>query len=323
MEFVRLAGKIAASAPFGQRATDMKIGLIFPGQGAQYVGMGKSLYDGNYAASLVFNLAGKILGESFLNLLFCGPENDLTATNCCQPALFTHSYAAVEAMRSLYPEKQAEIAFGLSLGEISALCVAGVFDFETGLKITRMRGYLMQKACESTHGTMVSLIGGMFDDILEICDKTGVEIANVNCPGQVVISGECGAMQSAIEMAEKMSFKRVFPLKVAGAYHSRLMAEASVDFEKFVSDIEFEDPKIGIISNVTADFVATGEEVKRLLVEQIVSPVLFAKCCERAICCGVKKFFECGAGKILSGLIKRVSSDVTVTSLDNITDFNL
>ncbi|MDR2435969.1 MAG: ACP S-malonyltransferase [Puniceicoccales bacterium] len=301
----------------------MKTGLIFPGQGAQYVGMGKSLCEGNHAASLVFNQAGKVLGESFLNALFCGPENDLTATGCCQPALFTHSYAAVEAMRSLYPEKQAEIAFGLSLGEISALCVAGVFDFETGLKITHMRGNLMQKACENTRGTMVSLIGGMFGDILEICDKTGVEIANVNCPGQVVISGECGAMQSAIALAEKMPFKRIFPLKVAGAYHSRLMAEAGVGFEKFINDIEFEGPKIGIISNVTADFVRTGEEAKRLLVKQIVSPVLFAKCCERAIRCGAKKFFECGAGKVLSGLMKRVNPDVTVTSLDNIADFNL
>ncbi|MDR2720664.1 MAG: ACP S-malonyltransferase [Puniceicoccales bacterium] len=301
----------------------MKIGLIFPGQGAQCVGMGKSLYDGNRAASLVFKLAEKVIGESFLNTLFCGPECNLTATSCCQPALFTHSYAAAEVMRDLYPEKQAEITFGLSLGEISALCISGVFDFETGLKITHMRGSLMQKACENTHGTMVSLIGGMFDDILEICDKTGVEIANVNCPGQVVISGECGAMQSAIAMAEKMPFKRIFPLKVAGAYHSQLMAEACVGFEKFVNDIKFEDPKIGVISNVTADFMKTGEDAKRLLVKQIVSPVLFAKCCERAICCGVKIFFECGTGKILSGLMKRVNPDVAVTSLDNISDFNL
>jgi [acyl-carrier-protein] S-malonyltransferase len=301
----------------------MKIATIFPGQGAQYAGMGKSLYDGNHAASLVFEQAGKILGESFLNALFCGPEEILTATSCCQPALFTHSCAAAAAMGSLYPEKRAEIAFGLSLGEISALCVAGVFDFETGLGITRMRGCLMQKACESTRGTMVSLVGGMFDDVLEICGETGVEVANVNCPGQVVISGECGAMQSAIGMAEKMPFKRIFPLKVAGAYHSRLMAEAAAGFEKFMGDIEFKDPKIGVISNVTADFVKTGEDAKRLLVRQIVSPVLFSKCCERAIRSGVRKFFECGAGKVLGGLVKRINPDVSVTALDNISDFNL
>ncbi|MDR3274237.1 MAG: ACP S-malonyltransferase [Puniceicoccales bacterium] len=301
----------------------MNIGLIFPGQGSQYVGMGKSLYDENHAASLIFELARKILGESFLNTLFCGPEEDLTATNCCQSALFVHSYAAVEAMRSLYPEKRAEVAFGLSLGELSALCIAEVFDFETGLKIAHARGSLMQKACENTRGTMVSLIGGMFDDILEICDKTGVEIANMNCPGQIVISGEYDSMQSAIEIAKKMSFKRIFPLKVAGAYHSRLMAEASASFEKFLRDIEFNDPKMKVISNVTADFVKTGEDAKRLLVKQIVSPVLFDKCCERAIRSGVRNFFECGAGKVLSGLMKRINSDANVVSLDNIADFNL
>lgn len=285
--------------------------------------MGRSLCEGNYAAAQVFKRASEILGESFLNTLFYGPDEDLTATNCCQPALFTHGYAAVAAMDSLYPEKRAEVTFGLSLGELTALCVAEVFNFEIGLKIAHMRGTLMQKACENTRGAMVSLIGGMFDDILEICGKTGVEIANMNCPGQVVISGEYNGMQSALEMAEKMSFKRIFPLKVAGAYHSRLMGEARASFEKFVENIEFKDPKINIISNVSADFVKTGEEARGLLVKQITSPVLFAKCCERAIGSGVKTFFECGPGKILAGLMKRINPGVSVISLDNIADFNL
>ncbi|MDR0679810.1 MAG: ACP S-malonyltransferase [Puniceicoccales bacterium] len=301
----------------------MNIGLIFPGQGAQYVGMGRSLCEGNHSAAQVFKRASEVLGESFLNTLFCGPDEDLTTTNCCQPALFTHGYAAVAAMGSLYPEKRAEVAFGLSLGELTALCIAEVFNFETGLKIAHSRGALMQKACENTRGTMVSLIGGMFDDILEICDKTGVEIANMNCPGQVVISGEYNGMQSALEMAEKMSFKRIFPLKVAGAYHSRLMGEARASFEKFVESIEFKDPKINVISNVSADFVKTGEGAKGLLVKQITSPVLFAKCCESAIGSGVKTFFECGPGKVLAGLMKRINPEVSVISLDNIADFNL
>ncbi|MDR1255612.1 MAG: ACP S-malonyltransferase [Puniceicoccales bacterium] len=301
----------------------MNIGFIFPGQGAQCVTMGKSLYDGNHAASLVFERASKVLGDSFLNTLFCGPEEVLMATDRCQPALFVHSCAAVEAMRSLYPEKRAEVLFGLSLGELSALCIAEVFDFETGLRVAQMRGNLMQKACEDTRGTMVSLVGGIFDDALEICDKTGVEVANLNCPGQVVISGECGAMQSAIEMAEKMSFKRIFPLKVAGAYHSKLMGGAAADFEKFLGGIGFRDPKIGVISNVSADFVKTGEEAKRLLIKQITSPVLFQKCCERAMRSGVKNFFECGTGKVLAGLVKRINADAKVVTLDKIEDFNL
>jgi [acyl-carrier-protein] S-malonyltransferase len=301
----------------------MGIGFIFPGQGAQYVGMGRSLYDGNHAAALVFERANRALGGAFLDVLFCGPEEVLTDSSHCQLALFVHSCAVVEALHSLYPEKRHEVAFGLSLGELSALHSANVFDFETGLKIVQTRGELMQRACENTPGTMVSLFGGMFDDVLELCNETGVEVANVNCPGQVVISGECESMRSAIEIASKMTFKRVISLKVAGAYHSKLMAEASVGFEKFLRDIEFADPEIGVISNVTADFVKTGEDAKRLLVKQMVSPVLFSKCCERAIRSGITNFFECGAGRVLAGLVKRISTDASVISLDGIGDFNL
>jgi [acyl-carrier-protein] S-malonyltransferase len=307
----------------GEELLTVNISLIFPGQGAQYVGMGKSLYEGNHAASLVFERAGKILGKSFFDIMFCGPEEILIDSAYCQPALFVHSCAAVEAMRSLYPEKQAEIAFGLSLGELTAMNVSGVFDFETGLKIVHMRGNLMRRACESTCGAMVTLIGGLFDDVLEICDKTGVEIANMNCPGQVVISGECNGIRMAVEIASKMSFRRIVPLKVAGAYHSKLMTDASVAFEKFLRNVEFKDPKIGVVSNVTADFVRNGEDAKSLLVKQITSPVLFEKCCERVIRSGIDKFFECGAGRILSGLLRRISPDIKVISLDDIADFNL
>ncbi len=301
----------------------MKIGFMFPGQGSQYVGMGKTLYDGNHAAQTIYTRAENVLGKEFINVCFCGPEEQLTATECCQVALFVHSCAVVETIRALYPEKKCDIAWGLSLGELSALYIAEVFDFETGLQIVRKRGSFMQQACEHTVGTMVSLIGGFFDDISEICEQTGVEIANINSPNQVVISGDCQCMKQAVEIASKMSFKRIIPLKVAGAYHSKLMTEASMSFEKFLSDVEFNDPILPVISNVTADFVKDAENIKHLLVKQIVSPVLFSKCCERVIRSGTQKVFECGAGKVLSGLMKRIDSNIEVKSLDNLSDFNL
>jgi [acyl-carrier-protein] S-malonyltransferase len=186
-----------------------------------------------------------------------------------------------------------------------------------------MRGRLMRQACENTRGTMVALIGGIFDDVLEICDKSGVEIANINCPGQIVISGERDAIEKAIEIASKMSFKRIVSLKVAGAYHSKLMAEASVAFEKFLHGTEFRDPSVRIISNVTANFVESGQSAKSLLVKQIISPVLFEKCCERAIRSGIDRFFECGAGRVLSGLLKRTCPSAMAVSLDGMADFNL
>lgn len=296
---------------------------MFPGQGAQYVGMGKTLHDGNHAARLMYAQAANVLGEGFVNTCFCGPEERLTATDYCQPALFVHSCAVVKMMQGLYPEKRCDIAWGLSLGELSALHIAGVFDFETGVRVVHERGRLMQLACERTDGTMASLIGGFFDDIVELCDQSGVEIANINCPGQVVISGDKGCMKHATEIASKMSFKRIIPLKVAGAYHSKLMAEASAGFEKFLNDIEFSDPVIPVISNVTADFVKSAIDAKQLLVKQITSPVLFGKCCERAIRSGVDQMFECGAGRVLTGLMKRIDASIMVKSLDNLSDFNL
>ncbi len=301
----------------------MNIGLMFPGQGAQYVGMGKSLYDGNRAAAMIYNQARNIIGDDFLNIGFYGPEIQLTTTACCQSMLFTHSCAAVETLKTLYPEKQWDVAWGLSLGELSALYASNVFNFETGLKVVHKRGILMQEACERTKGSMVSLLGGIFDDVTELCDQANVEIANINCPGQIVISGECQNIKHAIEIANKMTFKKVIPLKVAGAYHSRLMEYAREEFKKFLQDVEFLEPKVAVISNVTADFVKTADAIKSLLVKQITSPVLFNKCCERAIRFGVNQIYECGAGKVLSGLMKRIDSDINVKSLDKLSDFNL
>jgi [acyl-carrier-protein] S-malonyltransferase len=300
----------------------VKTALIFPGQGAQYVGMGVSLYENNDVAKGMFLVAERILGIAFTRTCFEGPEEILTQTSVCQPALFVHSCAAVSMLRRLSPSTQHDFAFGLSLGELIALWTAGVFDFEDGLRVVYERGRLMQKACEEVEGAMLCLIGGTGDDVATVCDASNVEISNINCPDQVIISGEKYDIHAAKEIAEKMSFKRVLQLNVAGAYHSRFMESAATGFEKFLNNMEFQNPTIHVITNVTGEVVNSPEEIKKTLVKQIVSPVLFEKCCRKAIEMGVTRFFECGPGRTLSGMLKKISKDVTTKNFDKMSDFH-
>lgn len=301
----------------------MATALVFPGQGAQYVGMGRSLYESFPVVSSLYTAAEKMLGKSFLQACFYGPDDVLTQTKICQPALFLHSVAAVTILRSLFPEKEHSVAFGLSLGELTALWSAGVYDFETGLAIVAERSRLMQFACEQTNGSMLCLLGGNSDDVDAICASSNVYKANLNCPGQIVLSGDAKCIQVARSIAEKMKFKRVLPLNVAGAYHSPLMESASIGFEKFLRDITFNVPNFPVLSNVTANVVNDPNIIKELLVKQIISPVLFENCCVRAINMGASEFIECGAGKTLSGLIKKIDKSVSVVNFDKSDDYNV
>jgi [acyl-carrier-protein] S-malonyltransferase len=169
---------------------------------------------------------------------------------------------------------------------------------------------------------MLCLIGGYSDDIVSLCDESGVDVANMNCPGQVVVSGARRNIDAARELAEKMTFKRVLPLNVAGAYHSRLMESASVGFKNFLDAIDFAPPRVEVLTNVTGETVSAPEKIKEALANQIVSPVLFEKCCNSALCMGIGEFFECGAGKTLIGLVKRIDAAVATRSFDKIDDFN-
>jgi [acyl-carrier-protein] S-malonyltransferase len=299
----------------------MSIALMFPGQGAQYVGMGQSLCERNYVAKEIFSRAEKILGAQFLQICFQGPNEILKQTSICQPALFVHCCAAVNILREMGYDF--DIAYGLSLGELTALWAAEVVDFETGLHIVSERGRLMQVACEKTNGSMLCLLGGDWEDIDSICHESGVEVANMNCPDQVVISGETENIKKAQELAEKMAFKRVLPLNVAGAYHSKLMESASVGFEKVLQNIEFNAPRIKVLTNVTGESVESPREIKEMLVRQIISPVLFEKCCRSAMCMQVSEYFECGPGKTLCGMLKKIDRDIIAKNFDRIEDFNL
>ncbi|MDR3144045.1 MAG: ACP S-malonyltransferase [Puniceicoccales bacterium] len=304
----------------GNHCGNMYPALMFPGQGAQYVGMGRSLNECSDAAADIFSRAEKILGHAFIGTCFYGPDIILMQTSICQPALFAHGCAAVAALRAAGIE-QYSVAYGLSLGELTALWAAGVFDFEVGMRVVAERGRLMQKACDETSGAMLCLTGGISDEVAEVCHCASVEIANVNCPGQIVVSGEAHCIAKAREVAEKMSFKRVLCLNVAGAYHSRLMEKASGGFEKFLKNFEFHRPRFKILTNVTGEAVESPEEIKSMLVRQIISPVLFEKCCRNALQMGTAEYFECGPGRTLSGMMKKINGDVTVKNFDKIEDF--
>ena len=284
----------------------MSIGLLFSGQGAQTVGMGKSLYDNAPTAKALYNRADAILGWSLTSASFDGPDTLLTETRVCQPALYVHGFAVFSLLREKGLLPKIDAATGLSLGELTALASANVFDFETGLRLVARRGELMQKACDATKGSMASLIGGERSTAEQLCKDCDVEMANLNCPGQIVISGEAAKIATAVEKASTMGFKMVKQLNVAGAYHSRLMVSARDAYADFLKEFTFRQPEFPVYTNTTGKSVSEPEAIKAALVRQIVSSVLFEDCMRNAQAENkLSKFVECGIGKVLAGLVRR------------------
>jgi len=296
----------------------MSIHLIFSGQGAQQAGMGKSLYENSSLVRELYKEAAKILGWDIMELSFDDPEEKLTETRYCQPALYVHGYCV---FRTLIEEKvvdRSEIhsALGLSLGELTALAAAGVFDFATGLEIVAQRGRLMQEACEKSRGGMAALIGGSREAARELADQHDLDIANYNCPGQIVISGLFDSIQQAMAEARNYGFKIARKLNVAGAYHSRLMKPAAREFEKFLQPIAFSNPVINIYTNATGKRVGDGAEIKSALVKQITGSVHFEDNLRNAENdSGSSVFYECGPGGVLSGFVRRIDKSWTVNSI--------
>ncbi len=290
----------------------MKIAFMFPGQGSQYSGMGKELYDNYEVAKEVFNKVKKILGSDFLELIFYGSEEDLKKTENAQPAIYSVSVAALEVIKekNLY---NVDICFGHSLGEFTALYCANVFNFEYGLKITRIRGEIMSKASK---GSMAAIIGLSEDKLNEILKKyKTLVIANYNSPDQLVISGDIEELKKAIEEL-KLLAKRVIELNVSGAFHSPLMEEASLEFSKYLKKDELSDPKIPIIMNSTGEIAYNLDQVHSTLLKQLRSSVLFTKMINNAYNYGVRKFVEIGPSKVLSGLVKRTIKDEEIQILN-------
>ena len=301
----------------------MKIGLLFSGQGAQCVGMAKSLYDSCASVRELFERADSALGYKISEFCFCGPMSELTKTSVCQPALYLHGIAVVTVMRERgMLEGLPSAALGLSLGELTAHAVAETYDFETGLKIVAERGRLMQAACDASKGAMASLIGGDRDKVFEICARNGIDVSNLNCPGQTVISGEAEKVERAVAEAKALGiFKMIVPLKVAGAYHSRLMEPARAAFEEYLGEIQFKAPQTAVFTNVTGKLVSDPAEVKSNLVKQVVSTVRWEDCVRSAIDAGVESFYECGPGGVLAGMMRRIDKTHPVKSLAEIADF--
>lgn len=299
----------------------MSTALLFSGQGAQAVGMGKSLYEGSPTAKALYDRAAAVLPFDLRKASFEGPVELLTETRVCQPALYVQGYAIASILRERGQLKDLSACLGLSLGELTAYAVAGVWDFETGLKVVAERGRLMQDACDRTKGGMAAVIGGSREDIAKLCAAFDIDAANFNCPGQVVISGDADRVTQAVARAKEFGpFKLVKPLVVAGAYHSRLMEPARAAFEAFLAGVEFRRPQVTVYSNVSGGTLSEPADLRAALVRQVVSSVLWEDGCRAAAASGVTRFLECGPGGVLAGMMKRTAPEAAVTSLSELAD---
>lgn len=293
--------------------------VVFAGQGAQTVGMGKDLADAFPECRALYERADAVLGYSLSSICFEGPAEELTRSNHCQPAIFVTSMACFEA----YRQKGGHMAFagaaGLSLGEWTALHMAGALEFEDTLRVLEARGRFMQEACEQRDGAMVSVIGLSQAELAAICKKTGVTVANLNSEAQTVLSGERSGIQEAERLANEAGAKRTVVLNVAGAFHSPLMQPAADRLAEFLADISFAPPQLPVVANVTGRPHGGPDEIRDTMIRQVTDSVRWLDCIEWFRSNGVAAYLECGPGKVLSGLIKRIDKGA---DLHNIQDMN-
>ncbi len=298
-----------------------KIAFLFPGQGSQYVGMGKELTEKYSEAKEVFDTADRVLGFPISDLCFLGPKDKLTLTINTQPAVLATSIAILKVVQS-HGINNPHFAAGHSLGEYSALVTAGVLSFEDALRLVRQRGQFMEEAVAAGGGTMAAIIGLSADEILEVCKKAQqigiVEPANYNCPGQVVIAGEIDAVEKASQLSLEFGAKKAIKLCVSGPFHSSLMKGAADRLKEKLLSTNFFDPQFGVIANHNAQRIKDGQEARRCLVAQVNHPVRWQDSMEELLSRGVNTFVEIGPGKVLSGLMKKITKDVTMLNVENL-----
>ncbi len=293
-----------------------KTALLFAGQGAQVVGMGRDFAENHPSAREWFDRANAALGYDLAGICFSGPEAELTRTENAQPAIYLVGWVAFQLLKEQAPSLSYSAVAGLSLGEFTALAAAGTLGFEEGLRLVRQRGRFMQEACESTQGSMAAIIGLDETVTREVCDQAGVVLANLNCPGQLVISGEAGKVQAACEAARARGAKRAIPLTVAGAYHSSLMASAQPKLALELAHLSLAKPVVPVISNVTAQPVDSG--ISENLVQQICAPVLWEKSMRHLLDQGFTRFIELGPGTALSSFMKRIDKTAMMLNVSDL-----
>src|SRR5215471_8892778 len=295
-----------------------KIALLFAGQGAQIVGMGKDLAEQFPVAADLFRRGDEVLGRKLSDIAWNGPIDELTKTANCQPALFVHGLACLAVLRKLAGNFPSAAAAGLSLGELTAHASAETFGFDDGLRLVQKRGDLMNEACNATVGGMAAMIGADENAVRQLADEEDVDVANINSPGQIVISGELARVEAAVAVAKEHGIRRATMLNVAGAYHSRLMESAYEQFGPALIEVQMQMPQFPVVSNVTGDQVKTPVEIRRTLQDQITSTVRWVDCMERLVAIGCDLFLELGPGGVLAGLMKRTRKDVEVISVGNV-----
>lgn len=299
-----------------------RTGFLFPGQGAQHIGMGKKIAESCPAADQLFNRANEILGYDLKKLCFEGPSTELDSTVISQPAIFVTSLACLEKFKSDQPEVVArcEMSAGLSLGEYTALVFAGAMSFEDGLKVVQARGRAMQDAADATPSGMASVLLLGLEQVQQIRDEAAkvgtLEIANYLCPGNLVLSGVNAAVEKAIELAEAAS-ARVVPLAVAGAFHTNIMKPADDRLAQALAPVNVTSPRIPVVSNVDAKSHTDPAEIKGILVKQVINPVRWEDCMQAMLTAGIDEFYELGPGRVLTGLMKRISRKTPCTVIND------
>jgi [acyl-carrier-protein] S-malonyltransferase len=295
-----------------------KTALLFAGQGAQVAGMGRDLAEKFPSAKAWFDRANTALGYDLASVCFNGPDAELTKTENAQPGIFLVSWVAFQLLKEHARTLSFQAAAGLSLGEFTALTAAGAMSFEDGLRVVRARGKFMQEACDSTRGGMAAVIGLDEGPTREVCAQAGVVLANLNCPGQLVISGEEEKIIQACDLAKAKGARRAIPLPVAGAYHSPLMAGAQPKLQAELAKIKISPPTVPVISNVTAEQHLGAAEISARLVEQVTSPVLWEKSMRALLAQGFTRFIELGPGTALSGFMKRIDKNAQMLNVADV-----
>ena len=295
-----------------------KTAILFAGQGAQVVGMGKDLVEKYPSARTWFERAKNSLGYDLGHICFSGPEADLTKTEHAQPGIFLVSWVAWQLLKERFPDLDIKAAAGLSLGEFTALSAAGAIGFEDGLRLVRKRGHFMQEACDTTRGGMAAIIGLDEAPTREVCAQAGVVLANLNCPGQLVISGEEEKITQACDLAKARGARRALPLTVAGAYHSPLMSSAQPKLAAELARATIATPRIEVISNVTARPHGAADNIRELLVQQVTSSVRWEESMHYLVAQGFTRFIELGPGSALSGFMKRIDKSAVMLNVADV-----